>query len=82
LSFHAKTVSSQEKAGVVVWFSEFKFIVRVQREFHHVYQKAAPEAKRIKAWHKFLETGRVLKGHGGGRRVPNEKEENLRMVFI
>jgi hypothetical protein len=79
LSFHAKKASAQEQAQVVVWVSEFKSIVRVQREFRHVYQKAAPDAKRIKAWHnKFLETGSVLKGHGGGRqRVSNEKVENV-----
>jgi hypothetical protein len=83
LSFHAKMASAQEKARVVVWFSEFKSIVRVQREFRRVYQKAAPDAKRIKAWHKFLETGSVLKGHGGGRqRVSDEKVENVRKAFI
>jgi hypothetical protein len=42
LSFHAKMASAQEKARDVVWFSEFKSIVRVQREFRRVYQKAAP----------------------------------------
>jgi hypothetical protein len=47
--------SAQEKAQVIVWFSEFKSIVRVYRDFCHVYQKAAPDAKRIKVWHnKFL----------------------------
>jgi hypothetical protein len=67
-----------------VWFSEFKSIVRVQREFRRVYQKAAPDAKRIKAWqNKFLETGSVLKGHGGGRqRVSDEKVENVRQAFV
>jgi hypothetical protein len=56
LSFHAKFVSAQEKAGVV-WFSDFKSIVGVQKEFCHVYQKSAPGTKRIKAWHeKFLKT--------------------------
>ena len=76
--------SAEEKARVVVWFSEFKSIVRMQREFRRVYQKAAPDAKRIKAWHnKFLETGSVLKGHGGGRqRVSDEKVENVRKAFI
>jgi hypothetical protein len=59
-------VSAQEKARVV-WFSKFKSIVRVQREFCRVYQKAAPDAKGIKAWHnKFLETRIILKGQGRG----------------
>jgi hypothetical protein len=57
-------MSAQETARVGVWFSEFKFIVRVQREFCHVYQIVAPDAKKIKAWqNKFLETGRILKGY-------------------
>jgi hypothetical protein len=56
-SFHAKMASAQEKAGVV-WFSDFKTLMRVQKEFRRDYQKAAPEVKRIKEWHKkFLETG-------------------------
>jgi hypothetical protein len=43
---------------------------RVQREFRHVYQEAAPDANRIKAWcNKFLETGIILKGQGEGQRV-------------
>jgi hypothetical protein len=36
--------SAQEKAGVV-WFSAFRSIVRVQREFLRVYQKATPNGK-------------------------------------
>jgi hypothetical protein len=41
----------------VVGFSVFESIVRVPREFRLVYEKAASDVKRIKAWHnKFLET--------------------------
>ncbi|KAJ8870641.1 hypothetical protein PR048_029664 [Dryococelus australis] len=58
--------------------AEFKSIVMVQREFRRVYNKAAPEAKRIRAWHtQFLNTGSVVKRHGGGRRVSGEQEENV-----
>jgi hypothetical protein len=58
-------------------------IVRVQSVFRRAYQKAAPDAKRIDAWHnKFLETWSVLKGHEGGRRVSNETIENVHMEFI
>jgi hypothetical protein len=32
LSFHVKMASAQQKAGVV-WYSDFKSIVRVQKEF-------------------------------------------------
>jgi hypothetical protein len=41
--------SAQEKVPVVVWFSEFKSIVRVQSEFRHVYLKAATDTNRIEA---------------------------------
>jgi hypothetical protein len=51
LWFHVMMVSAQEKERVVVWFSEFKSVVRVPREFCRVYQKAAPHAKSIKAWY-------------------------------
>jgi hypothetical protein len=76
--------SAQEKAQAVVWLSEFKSIVRVQREFRQVYQKAAPVAKRLKIWHnKVLEIGSILKGHRGGRQhVSHEKVENIHMAFI
>lgn len=74
--------SVQEKAQVVVWYSDFKSIVMVQREFRRVYGKAAPDAKRIKAWHsQFLDTGSVIKRHGGGRRVSDEQVENVRQAF-
>jgi hypothetical protein len=53
LSFHAKMASTQEKAQIVVLFSELKSIVRMQGSF---------VTKRIKAWQrKFLETGIILK---------------------
>jgi hypothetical protein len=83
MSFHAKMASAQEKAQVIGWFSELKSIVRVQTEFYHVHQKAAPDAKRFKAWHnRFLESGGVLEGHGGGRQcVSDDKVENICMAF-
>ncbi|PNF17736.1 hypothetical protein B7P43_G07071 [Cryptotermes secundus] len=74
--------SAQEKARVVL-FSEFKSTVRLQREFHHIYQKAAPDAKRIKAWHnKFLGTGSVLKEYGDRQCVSDEKLESARTAFV
>ncbi|PSN57111.1 hypothetical protein C0J52_01299 [Blattella germanica] len=54
----------------------------VQREFRRVYGKAAPDAKRIKAWHsQFLDTGSVINRHGGGRRVSDEQVDNVRQAF-
>jgi hypothetical protein len=76
-------MASAHAKARVVWLSVCKSIMGVQRKFLRVYQKAAPDAKRIKARHKFLETGRNLKGHGGGRqRVSDEKVENVRTAFI
>jgi hypothetical protein len=55
--------SAQEKARVVVWFTEFKSIVRWKGSFVEFIRKQH-KTKRIKVWHnKFLETGSVLKGH-------------------
>jgi hypothetical protein len=75
--------SAQEKVRVVMWVSEFKSTERVQREFRRVYQKAAPDARRIKAWHiKFLETGSDLKGWRASQQpVSDEKVENICMAF-
>lgn len=75
-------LSIQEKAQAVLWYAEFKSIIKVQREFRRVYNKAAPDSKRIKAWHtQFLNTGSVEKRHGGGRRVSDEHVENVREAF-
>jgi hypothetical protein len=62
----------------------FESTVRVWREFRCVYQKVAPDAKRIKAWHnKFLEGGSILKAHGGGwQHVYDEEEQNISTVFM
>ena len=61
------------KAQTVLWYAEFKSIVRVQREFRRVFNHDAPTAKSIKKWHDtLLATGSVLKKHGGGRRTSDE----------
>jgi hypothetical protein len=60
LSFHTNMVW-------VVWFLEFKSIVRVQRGFHCVYQQAAPDAKTQR---------------GGQQRVSDEKVQNIHTAFI
>lgn len=72
----------QEKAQAVLWYAEFKSIITVQRQFRRVFQKNAPDPKTIKEWTAtFLATGSVQKRHGGGRRVSEERVEDVRTAF-
>lgn len=74
--------SMQEKAQAVLWYAEFKSIITVQRQFRRVFQKNAPDPKTIKEWTAtFLATGSVQKRHGGGRRVSEERVEDVRTAF-
>ena len=72
----------QMKAQTVLWYAEFKSIIRVQREFRRVFNRDAPTARSIKKWRDtFLATGSVLKKHGGGRRASDEMVANVQAAF-
>ena len=72
----------QMKAQAVLWYAEFKSIIRVQREFRRVFNRDAPTARSIKKWRDtFLATGSVLKKHGGGRRASDEMVANVQAAF-
>jgi hypothetical protein len=62
LSTIRKMASPQERAQYVVWFSETKSPITVQRNYRRVFEKDLPDKKTIKAWYdKFLATGSVLR---------------------
>ncbi|KAJ9600337.1 hypothetical protein L9F63_009365 [Diploptera punctata] len=72
----------QMKAQAVLWYAEFKSIIRVQREFRRVFNRDAPTARSIKKWRDtLLATGSVLKKHGGGRRASDEMVANVQAAF-
>ena len=77
-----KMATPQMKAQTVVWYVEFKSIIRVQREFRRVFNQDAPTDKSIKKWYEtFLATGTVLKKHGGGRKVSDETVEKVQAAY-
>ncbi|KAJ4445161.1 hypothetical protein ANN_06962 [Periplaneta americana] len=77
-----KMATPQMKAQTVLWYAEFKSIVRVQREYRRVFNHDAPTAKSIKKWHDtFLATGSVLKKHGGGRRTSDKMVANVQTAY-
>ena len=60
----------QMKEQTVLWYAQYKSIVRVQREFRLVFNHDAPTAKSIKKWYDtFLASGTLLKKHGSVRRT-------------
>ncbi|KAJ4429175.1 hypothetical protein ANN_26178 [Periplaneta americana] len=70
------------KAQTVLWYAEFKSIVRVQREYRRVFNHDAPTAKSIKKWHDtFLAPGSVLKKHGGGHRTSDEMVADVQAAY-
>ena len=70
------------KAQTVLYFVEFKSIVRVQREFRWVFIHNAPTEKNIKKCHEtFLGTGTLLKEHGGGHRTSDEMVPNVQAEY-
>ncbi|KAJ4439974.1 hypothetical protein ANN_08105, partial [Periplaneta americana] len=73
-----KMATPQMKAQTVLWYAEFKSIVRVQREYRRVFNHDAPTAKSIKKWH---DTGSVLKKLGGGRRTSDEMVANVQAAY-
>ncbi|KAJ9600198.1 hypothetical protein L9F63_009532, partial [Diploptera punctata] len=76
-------LTNKMKAQAVLWYAEFKSIIRVQREFRRVFNRDAPTARSIKKWRRdtLLATGSVLKKHGGGRRASDEMVANVQAAF-
>jgi hypothetical protein len=57
-----KMGSPQERAVCVVWFSETKSLITVERNYRRVFEKDPQDKKTIKVWYdKFLATGSVLR---------------------
>ena len=78
-------LTAQQKAQCVLWYAEFKSIVRVQRQFRVTYRgHKAPDDKAIRCWcNQFRDTGSVLKGHSPGRpRTSEDKVEEIRQSCI
>jgi hypothetical protein len=66
--------SPQERAQCVVWFSETKSPITVQRNNRHVFGKDPPNKKTIKAWYdKFLAAGSVLRQSGSGKKHKSDE---------
>lgn len=75
--------SVQEKAQCVIWLTESKSPVTVQRKYRTKYGKPPPPVNSIKRWLKtFMETGSVEKRKSSGRpRTSNETVAAIQDVF-
>jgi hypothetical protein len=75
--------SPQERAQCVVWFSEKKSPITVQRNYRLAFEKDPPDKKTIKAWYdKFLPTGSVLRQSGScKKRTSDETVEHVMEFF-
>jgi hypothetical protein len=73
----------QERAQCVVWFSETKSPITVQRNYRHVFEKGPPDKKTIKAWYdKFVATGSVLRqSDSDKKRTSDETMERVMETF-
>jgi hypothetical protein len=75
--------SPQERAQCVVWFSETKSPITVQRIYRRIFEKDPPDKKIIKAWYdKFLAAGSVLLQSGSGKKhTSDETVEHVMEAF-
>jgi hypothetical protein len=78
-----KMASPQERAQCVVWFSETKLPITVQRNYRRVFEKDPPDKKTIKDWYdKFLAAWSVLRQSGlGKKRTFDETVEHVMEAF-
>jgi len=75
--------SINEKVQCVLWYSETKSPVTVQRKFRNEYGRPPPDGKNIKAWYsKFVETSSVGDLNRSGRpSVSDETVDAVREAF-